>query len=71
MNMVHCEASLLEVSRLMRECGTAELVVVTETGGKPCTLGIVTANDIVTRVVALDLDPSVLTAGDIARFAAH
>jgi len=31
-------------------------------------LGIVTASDIVTRVIAAELDPAVLTAGDIAWF---
>ena len=52
----------------MRQCHASELVVVTETEGKPRPLGVVTASDIVTRVVALGLDPGVLTAGDIAAF---
>jgi CBS domain-containing protein len=68
MNTVHCEASLLEASRRMRQCHASELVVLAETDGKPRALGVVTASDIVTRVVALGLDPGVLTAGDIAGF---
>jgi hypothetical protein len=34
--------------------------------GKAAWLGTLTADDIVTRVLALGLDPAVLTAGDIA-----
>jgi hypothetical protein len=68
MNTVHCEASVLETSRRMRQCQASELIVITETDGMPRPLGVVTANDIVTRVVALGLDPGVLTAGDIAAF---
>ena len=68
MNTVHCEASVLETSRRMRQCHASELIVVTETDGKPRPLGVVTASDIVTRVVAVGLDPAVLTAGDIAAF---
>ena len=67
--MVHRDASILEASRLMRECRATQVVVVAEAGGKPRALGVVTANDIVTRVVAVGLDPAVLTAGDIASFA--
>jgi CBS domain-containing protein len=68
MNTVHCEASVLEASRRMRQCHASELIVVTETDGIPRPLGVVTARDIVTRVMALGLDPEVLTAGDIAAF---
>ncbi len=68
MNTVHCEASVLEASRRMRQCHASELIVVTVAEGKPRALGVVTARDIVTRVVALGLDPGVLTAGDIAAF---
>ena len=68
MNTIHCEASVLEASRRMRQCHANELIVVTETDGKPRALGVVTASDIVTRVVAVGLDPGVVTAGDIAAF---
>lgn len=60
------EASVLEASRLMRMSGTAELLVTHEAGGRLVPVGILTANDIVTRVIAAGLDPAVLTAGDIA-----
>lgn len=60
-------ASVLEASKLMRQSGTTELLVVDKHNGGQFTFGIVTANDIVTRVIATGLDPAVMTAGDIAR----
>ena len=59
------ETSILEASRLMRESGATELLVTGATQGVLLAIGIVTATDIVTRVVAAGLDPAVLTAGDI------
>ena len=59
------ELSVLETSRLMRSSGAAELLVTVEAGGTLVPLGIVSAHDIVTRIVAAGLDPAVLTAGDI------
>lgn len=59
------ELSILEVSRLMRNCGAEELLVTDQTQGELVPIGIVTARDIVTRIVAAGLDPAVLTAGDI------
>ena len=66
MTTVHPDASIADASRRMRECGATELLVVGESQGEPRPLGVVTAQDIVTRVLALGLDPAVLTAGDIA-----
>jgi hypothetical protein len=59
------EASILEASKLMRKSGATELLVTSVTNGVFLAIGIVTANDIVTRVIAAELDPAVLTAGDI------
>jgi predicted transcriptional regulator len=70
MTTIHSNSSIVEASKLMRECHTTELLVVAEAGGEVVPLGTVTADDIVTRVIALDLDPEVLTAGDVARVAA-
>jgi predicted transcriptional regulator len=68
-NLPHIDrdASVLEASKLMRAAGTAELLVTHEAGGRLLPLGIVTASDIVTCVVAAELDPALLTAGDITR----
>jgi CBS domain-containing protein len=60
--------SVFEASKLMRKAGTAKLLVTRETGGNLLALGVVTARDFVTRVIAAGLDPSVLIAGDIAGF---
>lgn len=60
------EASVLEASKLMRKSGATELLVTGKADGGLLPVGIVTANDIVTRVIAAELDPSVLTTGDIA-----
>jgi CBS domain-containing protein len=60
------EASVLEASKLMRTSGATELLVTGLNNGVFVAIGIVTANDIVTRVIAAELDPSVMTAGDIA-----
>ena len=60
--------SVFEASKLMRKAGTAKLLVTRETDGVLLALGVVTASDFVTRVIAAGLDPSVLTAGDIAGF---
>ena len=64
--LVHRDASVVEASRRMRECRAAKLAVVAEAHGKTVQLGTLTADDIVTRVLALGLDPAVLTAGDVA-----
>ena len=66
LTQVDREVSVLEASRLMRKARTAELLVTRETDGMLLPLGVVTANDIVTRVIAAELDPAVLTTGDIA-----
>ena len=68
MNAVHSEASIIEASRLMRQYRATRLLVMAEADGAARALGVVTADDIVTRVVAVALDPAVLTAGDIASF---
>jgi CBS domain-containing protein len=60
------DASVLEASKLMRKAGTTELLVTVEAGGVLRPVGILTATDIVTRVIATELDPAVLTTGDIA-----
>jgi CBS domain-containing protein len=52
-------------SRLMRDQHVDELVVTEGLEDKPVPAGIVSARDIVTRVVAFELDPSILTVGDI------
>ena len=52
-------------ARLMRENHVGSLVVVDETGGKPIVIGMLTDRDIVTSVLASDLDCSTLTVEDV------
>jgi CBS domain-containing protein len=51
------ELSVLAAGKLMRESGATELLVTGVTDGIFRAIGIVTANDIVTRVVATDSIP--------------
>ena len=52
-------------ARLMRENHVGSLVVVDETAGKPIVVGMLTDRDIVTSVLASDLDCSTLTVEDV------
>jgi CBS domain-containing protein len=66
MTHVDREASIFDASLLMRKSRVAELLVTGEVNGTLHPIGVLTADDIVTRVIAAGLDPAVLTAGDIA-----
>jgi len=52
-------------ARLMRENHVGCLVVVDEVGGRRIVVGVLTDRDIVTAVVASDLDPSTLNVEDV------
>lgn len=60
------DATVLEACKLMRRTGATELLVTEEANSTLFPVGILTASGIVTRVIAMGLDPAVLTAGDIA-----
>lgn len=60
------DTTVLTASRLMRSFEVEELVVTNRSSNALVPAGIVSARDIVTRVIARQLDPTVLTAGDIA-----
>jgi CBS domain-containing protein len=72
------DATIVDASKLMRSYGAVVLIVtgrcVADGGdssdgepvGQPVEVGIVSALDIVSSVVAAGLDPAVITAGDIA-----
>jgi len=59
------EANILVASNLMRIYQVEDLVVTDQRGGKLVPRGILSARDIVTRIVATELDPIVLTVGDM------
>jgi CBS domain-containing protein len=60
------ETTILGASKLMRICQVGELAVTEEPQGMLVPVGIVSARDIVTRIIAPGLDPAVFTTGDIA-----
>jgi predicted transcriptional regulator len=62
------DATILNVSRLIRNYQTEQLVVTQRLHDVRVPVGIVSACGIVTRIVAAELDPAVMTAGDIIRF---
>jgi CBS domain-containing protein len=57
--------SLSEAAKLMREHHVGDVVVVEKKDNKLFPLGIVTDRDVVIEVVATELDPEVITTGDI------
>ena len=54
-----------EVAQLMRQHHVGDVVVMEESKGKRLPAGIITDRDIVTSVIALDLDPTIFSAGDL------
>src|SRR4051812_29116413 len=60
------ELSVLEASKLMGQRRVEALLVIERREPTSVPLGLVTARDIVTRVIAAGLDPAVVTVGDIA-----
>jgi CBS domain-containing protein len=60
------ETTVAAAAKLMRHHHVGSLVVVERlNGGKRLPVGIVTDRDIVVELTAMDLDPAVITVGDI------
>lgn len=59
------DTTIKEAALLMRENHVGDLLVLDRVKGNRTPVGIVTDRDIVVAIVALGLDPAVLTAGDI------
>lgn len=57
--------SIQESAQLMRQHHVGDLVVVDESEDKRMPVGIITDRDIVASVVAVKLDPTVFSAGDL------
>jgi CBS domain-containing protein len=62
---VNRDVTIHAACKLMRHYHVGSLVVVDEDGGKRVPVGILTDRDIVVEIDAMDLDPKVITAGDI------
>lgn len=54
-----------EVAQLMRHHHVGDVVVTEESMGKVVPAGIITDRDIVTSVIALEMDPTIFSAGDL------
>ena len=63
--VVQTNESVLEAAKLMRQHHVGDVVVVEERGGVRVPVGLLTDRDLVVEVMATDLDPSVITVGDI------
>jgi CBS domain-containing protein len=59
------DTPIAEAARLMRELHVGSLVVVGDRGAERVPVGILTDRDIVIAVVAKELDPRSLTAGEV------
>lgn len=59
------ETTINAAAKLMRHYHVGSLVVVDDLSGKRVPVGIVTDRDLVVEVEAMDLDPKVITVGDI------
>ena len=63
--VMQAEESVAEAARLMRDQHVGSVLIVDEQGGKRVPVGIVTDRDLVVEVIAPELDPEVITVGDI------
>lgn len=57
--------NILEAAQLMRRYHVGDLVIVDESEGKRIPVGLITDRDIVISVIAMQLDPTAITVGDL------
>jgi CBS domain-containing protein len=62
---VNRDVTVNAACKLMRHYHVGSLVVVDEVEGRRVPVGILTDRDVVVEIDAMDLDPKVITAGDI------
>lgn len=62
---VQPEGSALDAAKLMRQNHVGDVLVVEDRGGKRVPVGIVTDRDLIMEIIAPELDPEVITVGDI------
>lgn len=63
--IIQKEESVLEAARLMRQHHVGDVIIVEEQKGINKPVGIVTDRDLVVEIMATELDPAVITVGDI------
>lgn len=64
--VIQRDESAQEAARLMRQHHVGDVVIVDEQKGIRKPTGIVTDRDLVVEIMATELDPAVITVGDIA-----
>lgn len=64
--LIESSATIQAASAAMRDRDADALLVLEADGAEPRAMAVIFASDIVTRVVALGLDPRVLTVSDLA-----
>jgi CBS domain-containing protein len=62
------EESIVEAAKLMREFHVGSVIVVEDASHAPKPIGIVTDRDLVVEILAVELDPGVVTVGDIMSY---
>jgi len=63
--IVEKDDSALRAAQLMREFHVGDVVIVTSSAGKHMPLGIVTDRDLVLEVMALSVDPEMVSVADL------
>ena len=63
--IIQRDETVLEAAKLMRQHHVGNVIVVDESDGSRIPVGIVTDRDVVVEVLAPELDPTVITVGDI------
>jgi CBS domain-containing protein len=63
--IVKRDDTVLEAAKLMRQHHVGDVIVVEERDGVTVPVGIVTDRDLVVEIMATELDPDVITVGDI------
>ncbi|MCB1984274.1 MAG: CBS domain-containing protein [Burkholderiales bacterium] len=63
--VIQKDEPVLEAARLMRQHHVGDVIIVEEQSGIKKPIGIVTDRDIVVEIMATELDPAVITVGDI------
>jgi len=67
--VIECSRSTtaLELAQMMRSSHVGDVVVVDQPDGKKIVTGIVTDRDLVVEVMAREVDPALVTAGELMR----
>jgi CBS domain-containing protein len=63
--IVHRDNTVLEAAQLMRQHHVGDVVIIEEREGAKVPVGIVTDRDLVVEIMALGVDQTVITVGDI------